>query len=196
MKAFLFSKGETTTDLSDWSLRRQGFDVVKLYDLHTTFYKKYLEFLEMARGEEVVVRMDADVIVTKGINDLVAEFMDAKRLYFASGQIFCFLRYDLITGAPHLMSEEAVEIGLKRMKEWSGESRPETSLTRCPEFYEPVRRYDHFPVFTGLHAFEQSEEDVARVMEQKARRGQLGQWDMGLVGMLDKLKEQRRVDSN
>ena len=58
MKAYLFSKGETTTELAKWSLERLGFEVVLIYDTNTTFFDKYKIFLEKAVNskDEIVIR--------------------------------------------------------------------------------------------------------------------------------------------
>lgn len=190
MKAFLFSKGESTTDLSKWSLERLGFDVRLIYDPKTTLFQKYLQFLNDAKNESEVVRCDADVIVNKNFTKFVQGFMEQKNYWWMHGMLYCYLRRELIYSTPSIMNNNAIKVGLAHFHEYKKESRPETAFSRAKEFMEP-RRFAAIDFFTGIHGFKQYDEDIARVMQQKAERDQLKNWDMELIERMDNLKISR-----
>lgn len=189
MKAYLFSCGESTTSLAKWSLERLGLEVVLIQDPATSFHHKYMQFLEMARGEEFVVRWDADVIATREFGGLVKGFLDdldRGEAWWWQGIGFCYLKQNIIPVSGNIMTKEAIEVGLKRMAEFAKESRPETKLTRAPEMYEPRRFYVR-EKFVGIHGFNQRPVDIHRVMKQKEDRNQLDLWDFDLIERLKQL---------
>lgn len=189
MKAYLFSIGESTTELAKWSLERLGIEVI-LIEGSDSFHSKYCRFVEMAlqSGDQWVLRMDADVIVNKRVADFINHtLMNAMRdEWWYACKLFCFLRMDLIDGCPNLISREALEVCKKRLPEVKKELRPETELTRMPEFMNP-RRFRATDYFVGYHGYRQRDEDIARVMNMKAARGQLKDWDQELIKKLDEL---------
>ena len=154
MKAYLFSKGETTTELAKWSLERLGFEVVLIYDTNTTFFDKYKIFLEKAVNskDEIVIRADADVIVHKNFKDLLDDFieqykeMDNEAIWWACGRAFCFLKMETIDTAPQIIARPALLSALANLDRFKNESRPETELTRIAEFFDP-RRFKAIDIF-------------------------------------------------
>lgn len=186
MKAFLFSKGETTTDIAKWALARQGFEVVLLYDPKTTFYEKYIDFLNRAKNEDWVVRSDADVIVNKNLPEFVKLVQSMEHLWWGHGMTYCHLRHALVYGPPSVMNSKAIQVGLAHFHEYRKESRPETAFSRAQELLSP-RRFQSFDFFNGVHGYKQSDEDIARVMNQKAMRNQIKDWDMELIERMEEL---------
>lgn len=187
MKAFLFSKGETTTDIAAWSLKRLGFDVRMIADPKTTFYQKYLEFLDQAKNDDMVVRSDADIIVNKNFTNLIKIFQSQRDLWWIHGSLYCYLRHDLIYNTPSVMNNNAIKVGLAHFHEYKKELRPETAFSRAKELMTPIRRFAALDLFVGIHGIKQSDEDIARVMQMKAARDQLKDWDMEMIEKLNSL---------
>lgn len=190
MKAYLFSKGETTTELAQWSLERLGFVVVLIYDTNTTFFDKYKLFLEMAvdSEDEIVVRADADVIVHKNFGKLVDDFVNeynGEGFWWVCGRGFCFLKMETIDTAPQIIARPALLSALANLGKFKDATRPETELTRLADFYDP-RRFEAQDIFTGLHGYKQSQSDIDRVIAMKKLRNQYDEWDHDLI---NKLKE-------
>lgn len=185
IKAFLFSKGETTTDLAKWSLERLGHEVILLADPKTSFYQKYLDFLNQAKNEVVVIRADADVVALKRFNDLLTQFNAQKDVWWVTGRAFCYHRHDLIDGGLNIMNSQVISLGLQHFHKFKKESRPETALSRVKELFNP-RRFLATTLFVGLHGYRQYEADIGRVMIQKSERNQLKDWDMDLI---EKMKD-------
>lgn len=186
MKAFLFSKGESTTELAKWSLERLGHEVVLLYDEKTTFYQKYLEFLNLARNEQVLIRMDADVIALKSLTRLVEFFTVQKELWWMTGKVYCYLRRDIVDAGVNIMNDKIISLGLQQFHQFGDESRPETRLSRTDALYRP-RRFLATGFFVGLHGYKQKQSDVVRVLQQKVDRNQLKDWDLELVKKMEAL---------
>lgn len=186
MRAFLFSKGESTTDLAKWSLERLGFEVRLLYDEKTTFYEKYLQFLNEAKNDLAVVRSDADVIVNKNFTKFIRGFMEQNDLWWVHGMLYCHLRHDLIYSTPSVMNKQAIQVGLSHFHEYKKALRPETEFSRAKEFMNP-RRFAAVDIFNGIHGFKQYDYDIARVMQQKSDRDQLKNWDQEMLKKLEEL---------
>lgn len=188
MKAFVFSIGETTTDICIWSLKRLGFVVVPIADPKTSFYQKYLEFLSRAKGEETVIRCDADVVVTKDFTTMVKMYQSQNQFWWFQGKVYCHLKHNLVNTGPNIMNDRVISVGLQHFHEYKHDSRPETRLSRAKELMDP-RRYMALDYFTGIHGFRQREEDIQRVFNQKAERDQLGEWDLELIDKMGKLEK-------
>lgn len=188
MRAYLFSIGESTTDIARWSLERLGYDVVMLSHPTTTFYEKYVEFLDFASraDDEAVLRCDADVIATKRLMDLQFLFHNLRDdgMWWIHGQTYCHLKHDLVYGGHNFITREGINIAQRHIREFERDSRPESRITRAPEMYAP-RRFKAVDMVTGIHGYRQRPQDIARVMAQKERRGQMPSWDMEL---LEKMK--------
>ncbi len=183
MKAYLFSIGESTTDLAQWSLQRQGFEVVLLHDPATTFAEKYRQFLELSRREQWVVRSDADVVVLRRYSVSIQPFVSrpVKDTWWYQYQLFCFLRLDVVNGCPQLIHRKALDVGL-RMRFAPKETRPETAFFRSPELLGHTLTVCDV---VGIHGYCQQEKDVQRVVEQKKQRGQYDEWDLQFIERLN-----------
>lgn len=186
MNVYLFSIGETTTDIVKWQWERLGHKVIMLQDPKTTFYEKYLEFLNMAKHDDHLVRTDADIIPLKHVNNYLLAFMAQNQYWWATGKGWCDIRKDIIDMSINVMKHQVIQQGLVHMHEFKKDSRPETRLSRVPELMNP-RRFIAASDFIGLHGYKQRPEDVARVMHQKAERKQLGDYDMELIEKLNAL---------
>lgn len=187
MKAYLFSIGESTTDLAHWSLKRLGLEVVLLQDPATTLWDKYVEFLQRAQHEAgPVVRWDADVIALPALTEMIKRFQAQDMHWWWSGSGYCHLRHDLVPVSGQVMRPEVIRLGLEHMHEFRSHSRPETSLSRVPGMYNP-RRFTVVPDFVGIHAWRQTPADIGRVMQQKADRGQVGWWDNERIKRMEEL---------
>ncbi len=197
MKVYLFSKGETTTALAQWSLERLGFEVILIRDDNTKFYDKYVLFLEQAveSGDKIVIRADADVIVHKNFKGLVKKFIDQyadneKRFWWICGKAFCFLKMEIIDGAPQIISREALLASMANIHRFKDADRPETELTRLADFYAP-RRFVALDDFSGVHGFKQSKEDIERVIAMKKRRKQFDGWDHDFINKLNEFANEK-----
>lgn len=189
MKAYLFSIGESTTELAKWSLERLGHEVIMLDDPKTSFYEKYREFLNRALNDKDnwVIRTDADVIVNKRLNNMISYAQqNLSGYWWVASKLFCFLRMDIADGAPNVINKKALKAAASRIHEFSKELRPETALTRIPEFMSP-RRFLATDYFCGIHGYKQSPEDIGRVLQMKAARNQLKDWDNELIEKLNSL---------
>ena len=186
MKVYLFSIGEPTTEVAKWAWERLGHEVILLQDPKTSFYQKYLEFLNIAKHDEKLIRTDADVIPLKRVNELVEHFKNQKDLWWMTGKAFCYIRNDIIDGGINLMDDHIVKLGLQHFHEFKKDTRPETRLSRVPELMTP-RRFMAQTVFIGLHGYKQKDEDIARVMKVKAERKQLKDWDLELIEKMNEI---------
>ena len=186
MKAYLFSIGETTEDLAKWSMERLGFEVVLIKDKNTKFYEKYQEFLRLAKGEEWVVRYDADMVITKNFKQIAESYI---KIYNGDKQwfqfyLFCFLRYERVNGV-HLIGKKVIDEGQKYLDNFFKEySRPETEFFRTPEV-NPLTLTVNETV--GIHGLKQNQKDIDRVIEQKKERGQFKHWDLELIQKINEM---------
>lgn len=170
MKAYVYSIGETTTEASVWSLERLGFEVRVLQDKTPLWSKLQVMFNEI--GDEDVLRVDADVICNKNILKLT-------ELQTISWYVQCYtwdwLKQDLIHSTPSFIRKEALYAIRSHLDEIQGLDRPETYLTRLPEFYSP-RRHETANLICGLHGYKQ--DDYERVKRQKERRRNDIDWEL------------------
>lgn len=187
MKAYLFSVGESTTDLARWSLERLGHEVIMLGDPNTSFHQKYMEFLARALDakDKWCIRADADMIMGRGLNKMISYAeQQLAGLWWLNGKSFCFHRMELIESTPSVIHLKGIKAAAMRVLSVKQELRPETALTRIPEFYNP-RRFAATDYFLGIHGYKQHEGDIARVMNMKAQRDQLKEWDLEMIEKLN-----------
>lgn len=171
MKAYITSIGEPTTELCVWSLERQGYDVTLLQD-GTTLWNKMKKIYDMADSD--FLRVDADVICNRFVKELKAP----KDAWWVQGLCFGWLSQTLIHGGVQLYKKEALPYLRVRVDEAEHYDRPETYMTRIPEFYEP-RRFVSSDLVCGIHGFMQSDYD--RIYKIKSYRGQLENYDFEWV---------------
>lgn len=183
MKAFVTSIGEPTTELCVWSLERNGFDVELitggglLVDKLKTIYEK---------AEEDFVRIDADVVVNKSFTP---EFAFAEMLpetWWQQYICFDWLKLNLSYGGVQAICKEAIPFLRKAVDNFHHEDRPETALSRIPEFYNP-RRFDSCQAVVGLHGYALGEH-FERVRYQKHKRKKYyHEFDFELMAKLEEL---------
>ena len=111
--------------------------------------------------------------------------MKDEEIWWACGRAFCFLKMETIDTAPQIIARPALLSALANLDRFKNESRPETELTRIPEFFDP-RRFEAIDIFVGVHGYKQSQDDIDRVIEQKKTRKQFQKWDHDFI---NKLKE-------
>lgn len=165
------SIGEPTTDTCVWSLKRLGFEVVLIADERTSLWDK-LKLMFDEVGYEDFLRVDADVICNRNVLKLVEWQSQA---WYIQSLCWDWLKQDLGYNTPSFIRREALSAIRTHLNEAQYEERPETYLTRLPEFYQP-RRAETANLICGLHGYAQA--DYERVKQQKQRRGQDYDWEL------------------
>jgi len=190
MKAFVFSIGEKTTDICQWSLKRLGFETVLLYDPKTTLSQKYEQFLEMAKDEKWVIRCDADLIVLPKFKELLEEAFKSdpnEEIWWWNFRPFDFLHYSQSHSGPKAMNHKVIEAGQKYKKNFFRQVlRPEREFWNQEVFKNP-RRCQVVEGVASLHGFKQTPEYYKRVNEMKKKRGQWQKYDHELIDKLNNL---------
>ena len=177
MKAFVTSIGESTTDLCVWSLQRQGF-AVELVQSKTSLVDKLRYIYEMA--DDTFLRVDADVIVNRNVQDLVLP----PDIWWLQARCFGWFSQDIIHGGIQLYGKELLPILRRHIEDAEGLERPETYLSRLPELHEP-RRFASGEVICGIHGVFQN--DIQRVKDTKAHRRQMDNYDFELAEAIERL---------
>lgn len=180
MKAYVTSIGEPTTELCVWSLERNGFKVYLMKNAETTLWDKLKSIYENA--DEDFVRVDADVIVNQSFTPkMLKQLIDAK-IWWWQFQCFDWFRQNIGYGGIQYIYQEALPALRENIEAARYDERPETSLSRIREFYEP-RRFDTVEGIYGLHNYKN---DIKRVRKTKERREQKG-YDWQLAERLNAL---------
>lgn len=184
MKAYITSIGEETTDLCEWALKRNGFDVQLVYNETTTLAEK-LEYI-YGIADEDFVRVDADVIVNRLcrpelISQATLAHPDAWWIQFRS---WCWYSQGLIYGGVQFIKKEALPALRANIGHFKDISRPETEISRIKEFYEP-RRFESHDVPMGIHGY--GIKNLKPIIKLKAARGQSGNYDFELAQRLNEL---------
>lgn len=174
MIAYVTSIGEATTEVSVWSLERLGF-TVKLIEDKTTLWDKINRIVTEAN--EDFLRVDADTIVNKNVNELVG----LSEAWWYQPLNFDWFKQDVGHGGVQFIRKPALEIIRKHINEATTLDRPESYLFRLAEFHNP-RRCVTYERVCALHGYGQA--DVERVKQVKARRNQLGNYDFELAERL------------
>lgn len=169
MKAYIFSIGESTTDLCVELMKEYGFEVV-LYQDDTTLWEKlkrfYAEALETK--SDVFVRIDADIIPNRNVLKL-----QSKGWTCASG--YDWYKQDRGAISIHMMTRPIIEQCLAHIEEAKNEIRPETYLWRLPSINDLTSIQSDFNC--GLHGFGQKDQRD-RIKELKHNRHQPYDWDL------------------
>lgn len=181
MKAYVFSIGESTTDLCVELMQEYGFEVI-LYKDGTTLWDKlkrfYTEALET--DEQEFIRIDADIIPNKHVQDLI-KVSDGCLWHCAVGWDWYKQQRDTIS--IHHMKREAVEKCLQNIESAKGKIRPETHLWRIEEFHWP-RVCHQVDISCGMHGYGQKNQRV-RIKQLKHLRNQ--EYDWSLVERIEEL---------
>lgn len=181
MKAYVTSIGEATTDLCVWSLQRSGFDVELIQD-KTTLWDKLNRIYNKADHD--FVRVDADVVPNKMLTPQAVNLAGANISWWLQFQTFDWHKQGLSWGGIQFIRKEALPYLRDSADKFSDKIRPETELTRIPQFYSP-RRFESIPDVMGLHGYKAT--DLKRVKELKAMRNQSPNYDWELEERLNAL---------
>lgn len=175
MRAYITSIGEKTTELCKWSLERNGFEVILVEGL-TTLQEK-LKFIYNDTNEDFV-RVDADVIPNRNLTpDIKTDN------WWTQFQMFEWFRQDVGWGGVQFIKKEALPALRANVDQFKWHDRPETELSRIPEFHNP-RRFASDPTIMGVHNYKN---DIKRVSKVKANRGQSHLFDWALVERINEL---------
>jgi hypothetical protein len=174
MKAVVTSIGEVTRDLCMWSLERNGFEVVLIED-SSTLADKLMRIYDSLN--EDFIRIDADVVVNRNITPdfLIGLTYHA---WWIQLQTFSWFTMDKIWGGIQYIKQPALEALRENIGSHMTDIRPETSMTRLPEFYNP-RRFESHPVIGGIHGF--AAQDIDRIKDLKRARNQYDTYDWELA---------------
>ena len=170
MKAYIFSIGEPTVKLSQWSLERLGFQVVVIHNPDTSLWAK-LKWL-YSHEKEDFIRVDGDIIVNRNILKLEPQ----DNCWWHCGLGYDWYHQDIGAISVHWVKQQALPYLKTNIDKFENAERPETELTRIEEFMNP-RRFETYNLMCGLHGWNQK--DIDRVEETKNRRGQ--EYDFELV---------------
>jgi len=174
-KAFVTSIGEPTTELCVWSLERQGFDVELV--LNADRLSDKLQYI-YNKADDDFLRVDADVIVTRKVKLLEVP----TGAWWAQAKCFGWYSQDIINGGVQLIKKECLPALGKHIGSHLLDERPETSMSRLAEFYEP-RRFVSVDLLCGIHGYKN---DVDKAKQTKDRRGQTD-FDFELARKLNEL---------
>lgn len=176
MKAYLTTIGERTTDICAEQLKRFGFDV-QILDGAMPWAQKYKQFIETA--DEDCLRIDADVIINKNINILIAA-LESKTGYVIQGFTYDFYRNNIGVTTPILYSKTALAL-IRQSWDKIGLLRPEANACRLPGL---SGRIYTSPAIVGMHGFFQDVEHLKMAQENKVQRGQIAEYDFELANKL------------
>lgn len=181
MKAYVTSVGEPTTDMCVWSLERNGFEVVLLNN-GSLLADKLKTIYEQA--DDDFLRVDADVVVNKV---LTPEFLreDVGDAWWVQYMCFDWLKQSLSYGGVQYIRKEALPALRSNIDLAHDQDRPETMMSRLPEFYNP-RRFESSEVVLGLHGFALGEH-TERVYQQKKKRNHFTTFDFELAAKLESM---------
>lgn len=183
MKAVVTSIGEVTRDLCIWALERNGFEV-GIYEGGSTLANKLEEIYN--DYDEDFLRVDADVVVNRTLTPEMLNKLSYDDAWWIQFKCYGWFSQDLIWGGVQYVRREALPALRANIGQHKRSSRPETAMTRLPEFYGP-RRFQSHPVVVGIHGF--AARDVERVKQLKKLRNQYQNYDWELA---DKLLELAR----
>lgn len=168
MKAIVFSIGESTTSLCADQLTRYGFDVEVWLD-GTSLANKLKRLYEY---DEDILRVDADIIPNRFVKDVIPSKDD----WWVCASGWDWYANEIRAVSIHYMRKEALRVGRKHIDEALNMVRPETYISRLPEFYNP-RRFRTIDVAAGLHGYGQKPHRE-RIKQLKDKRGQDYDWSL------------------
>lgn len=181
MKAYVTSIGESTRDLCIWSLERNGFEVV-LIESGSLLVDKLKIIYEQA--DDDFVRVDADTVVNKTFTPDFVRNEIVEPQWWNQYMTFGWHKQNLIYGGAQFYKKEALPALRKAVDNFHDTDRPETMLSRIPEFYNP-RRFESVQACIGLHGF--AANDTERVIAQKRKRNHFATFDFELAAKLESL---------
>lgn len=174
MIAFVTSIGEPTTDLCQWSLKRNGFEV-RCTITKSSLAEKLRVIYDVA--EEDFVRVDADVIPNKNLTPDFLKMISQDHIWWYQFLTFDWFKQDVAHGGVQFIKAETIPHLRKHIQEAMDKERPETYMSRLKVFHNP-RRFESHPVVMGLQNYNN---DMERVRATKIRREQQSLYDFELA---------------
>ncbi len=170
MRAYVFSIGESTTDICCELMREYGFDVT-LYKDKTTLWEKLERFYTEAQNEDVALRIDADIIPNKNVQEIPRFKPDYPKWECSVG--WDWYKQDRGSISVHYMNKLAIELCLSHVEDAKHEIRPETYLWRLPD----INLYTSldWTLSRGIHGYGQSDQRQ-RIKDLKDARSQEYDW--------------------
>lgn len=176
MKAYVTSIGEPTTELCEWALERQGFDVVTIQN-NESLGRKLKKIYELASVEEEdFVRVDADVIVNW--NARYAHRFE-NPYWWQQFMTFDMYKQDLTNGGVQLISHKILPTLLDNIDRFIDDDRPETRMWRLEAFDGERSKFHSSKTVMGIHGFGQK--DLGRVRNIKDGRKYADDYDWELA---------------
>lgn len=185
MRAIITSINEQTTNLCEWALKRNGFDVTLIINAQTTLAEKLSQIYDYI--DEDFLRVDADTVVNRNctpenIIKIVAEDQ-LKDAWWVQFRTYDWFKQDLTHGGLQFIKREALPALRANIGKFQHINRPETELSRIWEFYNP-RRFETSEALMGLNCYKN---DIDRVRRVKQGRGQADLYDWELAEKLGEL---------
>lgn len=172
IKAYITSIGEPTTDLCEWSIKRLGFDTKVVYNETSTLGEK-LEYI-YNQADEDFIRVDADVIVNKGLMAV----HEVKNMLWVQYKTFDMYKLNLTNGGVQYINKEILPTLRSNISRFKHDNRPETRMFRLEEFKER-NQFKSAENVVGIHGFGQT--DWERVKKTKDSRQYSNEFDWELV---------------
>lgn len=182
VRAYVTSIGEKTTELCRWSLERNGFEVVVIEGSEKL--AKKLETI-YSQADHDFLRVDADVIVN---SKCTPQFLGTKLKEYpielwVQFRTYEWYRQDLGYGGVQYIKKEVLPLLREKIVNFREAERPETELSRLSELYNP-RTFVSDDTVLGIHNYKNN---LKRVAQVKARRGQSHLYDFELAKRLEEL---------
>lgn len=172
MKCYVFSIGESTTDLCVELMKSYGFEVV-LYQDDTSLWHKlkrfYTEVVES--GDQWAMRIDADIIPNSNVKKLA----DTTTLSWACASGYDWYKQDRGAISVHVMNSWVIKQCLENIYEARDRARPETYLWRVEDINPHTEIIEDFSC--GLHGYGQTDQRQ-RIKALKHLRNQTYDWDL------------------
>ena len=180
MKAYVTSIGEKTTEICVQQLKKFGVEVV-LLDKEESWESKYKRFIRMAHEDnENCIRVDADVIVNKYIQEAMycGDLEDGTLI--VSFCLYDLYRNGIFAGSPIFYTKKALGI-IDRYKMMLHPDSPESSACRLDQINPHKYQSD---IIVGMHGFFQNYGTIERAIINKKDRKQQDLFDFELVDKL------------
>lgn len=178
MRAFLTSIGEPTTDLAQWALERNGFQV-SLIQGSSPLHEKLSQIYHKATDD--FLRVDADTIVSRLCTP--DQLVMPPETWWLQYQTFDMYKLDVMWGGVQFITKKALPALRANIGQLKHPERPETEMFRLPDFHNPRRCISEYTIM-GLHGFAQK--DLTRVRATKLARDQMDDYDWQMAERLEK----------
>lgn len=182
MKAYVFSIGETTTNLCCQLMREMGFEVI-LFNDDTTLWDKLKRFYSEAlkTPDNTFIRIDADIIPNKNVLKMV-DFHKGSPKMWTCAVGYDWYKQDRGAISIHVMDRHIIKKCLKEISSARTQIRPETHLWRLPDVNPTTQLYQTHSC--GIHGYGQKDHRE-RIKQLKYARDQ--QYDWELVEKIERL---------